>query len=70
MIDLVLPLLQKLFTPSQAVSINEAMIGFRGPVRGKPTPWEIKAYVLSDTGYLYSVVMYYGHETADQQNHT
>ena len=70
-IDLLLPLFQRFFTPSKSVSIDEAMIAFRGRVRfrqyirGKPTPWGIKAYVLSDsdTGYLYSVVIYYGSET-------
>ena len=71
LVDLVIPLFQSLFVPSQAISIDEAMIGFRGRVsfrqyiRGKPTPWGIKAYVLSDsdTGYLYSVILYYGRET-------
>ena len=70
-IDILLPLFQRFFTPSKSVSIDEAMIAFRGRVRfrqyirGKPTPWGIKAYVLSDsdTGYLYSVVIYYGSET-------
>ena len=40
-------------------------IFFRQYIRGKSTPWGIKAYVLSDsnTGYLYSVVIYYGRET-------
>ena len=70
-IDLILPLFQRFFTPSRALSIDEAMIAYRGRIffrqyiRGKPTPWGIKAYVLSDsgTGYLYSVVIYYGRET-------
>ena len=58
------------------------MIAFRGRIffrqyiRGKPTPWGIKAYVLSDcdTGYLYSVLIYYGRETElinrPELNHT
>ena len=70
-IDLIIPLFQQYFVPSQAVSVDEAMIGFRGRIsfrqyiRGKPTPWGIKAYVLSDsdTGYMYSVCLYYGRET-------
>ena len=65
---LVLPLFQQHFTPSQGISIDEAMIAFRGRmsfrqyIRGKPTPW---GYVLADsaTGYMYSVVPYYGKET-------
>jgi hypothetical protein len=71
LIDLVIPLFQQHFTPSRAISIDEAMIAFRGRVsfrqyiRGKPTPWGIKAYVLADsaTGYMYSVLPYYGKET-------
>ena len=71
LIDRLLPLFRQFFTPSRAVSIDEAMIAYRGSIlfrqyiRGKPTPWGIKAYILSDseTGYLYSVVIYYGSET-------
>ena len=71
LIDLVIPLFQQHFTPSRAISIDEAMIAFRGRVsfrqyiRGKSTPWGIKAYVLADsaTGYMYSVLPYYGKET-------
>ena len=49
LIDLVLPLFQQHFTPSRAISIDEAMIAFRGRmsfrqyIRGKLTPWGIKA---------------------------
>ena len=40
-------------------------MSFRQYIRGKPTPWGIKAYVLADsnTGYMYSIVLYYGRET-------
>ena len=70
-LDLLLPLFKVYYTPSRAVAIDEAMIAFQGRVsfrqyiRGKPNPWGIKAYVMSDscTGYLYSTIIYYGKET-------
>ena len=70
-IDLLVPLFQQHLIPSQELSIDEAMIAFRGRVgfrqyiRGKPQPWGIKAYVLSEsrTGYMYNVIIYYGKET-------
>ena len=70
-LDLVIPSFQQYFVPGKALAVDEAMIAYRGRVcfrqyvRGKPHPWGIKAYVLadSDTGYLYSVVIYCGKET-------
>ena len=70
-LDLILPLFQTYLTPSREVSIDESMIAFRGRVgfrqyiRGKPHPWGIKAYVLSESksGYMYNMVIYYGKET-------
>ena len=70
-LDLIVPLFQRHVTPSREVSIDEAMIAFRGRVgfrqyiRGKPHPWGIKAYVLSESksGYMYNLVIYYGKET-------
>jgi hypothetical protein len=67
-IDLVIPLFQQYLIPSLELSIDEAMIAFRGRVvfrqyiRGKPEPWGIKAYIMSQstTGYMYNVVIYYG----------
>ena len=40
-------------------------VGFRQYIRGKPQPWGIKAYVLSESKsrYLYNLVIYYGKET-------
>ena len=40
-------------------------VGFRQYIRGKPQPWGIKAFVLSEsqTGYMYNLVIYYGKET-------
>ena len=81
-LDKIIPLFQQYLTPSRELSIDEAIIAFRGKVsfriyiRGKPHPWGIKAYVLSEscTGYLYNVIIYYGKETQLQQipglNHT
>lgn len=70
-IDLLLPLFQQHCRPTQQLAIDESMIAFRGRVgfrqyiRGKPQPWGIKAYVLSEskTGYMYNLVIYYGKET-------
>ncbi len=50
---LLCPVFESAYTPNQNVAINKSMISFRGRVsfrqyiKGKPTPWEIKAYVLS-----------------------
>ena len=70
-LDLVIPSFQQYFVPGKALAVDEAMIAYRGRVsfrqyvRGKPHPWGIKAYVFadSDTGYLYSVAIYYDKET-------
>ena len=70
-LDLFIPLFQQCLKPSQQLSIDEAMIafwgrvGFRQYIRGKPQPWGIKAYILSEsrTGYMYNLVIYYGRET-------
>ena len=80
-LDLIIPLFQQCLTPGRNISIDEAMIAFRGRIffrqyiRGKPEPWGIKAYVLSesDTGYMYNLVIYYGRETqliCTEHNHT
>ena len=56
-------------TPAREISVNEAMIAFRGRlvfyIRGKLQPWGIKAYILSEskTGYMYNMLIYYGRET-------
>ena len=81
-LDMIYPLLKKNIIPSREIAIDEAMIAFQGRVsfrqyiRGKPNPWGIKAYVLSDsnTGYMYSTLIYYGKETQltdlPRYNHT
>ena len=70
-IDLLVPLFQQHSRPSKQLAIDEAMIafhgrvGFRQYIRGKPHPWGIKVYVLSEskTGYMYNLLIYYGKET-------
>ena len=70
-LNLLLPLFRSYVTPSRELSIDESMIAFRGRVgfrqyiKGKPQPWGIKAYVLSEsrTGYMYNLLIYYGKET-------
>ena len=81
-LDMIIPLFQQYLTPSRELSVDEAMIAFRGRVAfrqyipGKPQPWGIKAYVLSEsrTGYMYNLLIYYGRETQlitqPQLNHT
>lgn len=76
--DKVQPLLDRLgssfasvFTPHQQIAVDESVIAFKGRVsfkqylKGKPTPWGIKAFVLSDstTGYLHQLRVYYGKDT-------
>ena len=57
-LDMIIPLFQSYLTPSHEISVNKAMIAFRWRVffrqciRGKPQPWSIKAYVLSDRLYV------------------
>ena len=70
-LNLPIPLFQQHLNPARELSIDEAMIAFRGRVgfrqyiRGKPQPWGIKAYVLSESrsGYMYNLIIYYGKET-------
>ena len=53
-IDLLIPLFQLYLNLARELSTDEAMIAFRGRVafrqyiRGKPQPWGIKTYVLSE----------------------
>ena len=64
LLDKIINNLQKLLTPQNQLSIDEAMISFRGRVgfkqyiKDKPNPWGIKAYVLSESvsGYVCNVV--------------
>lgn len=70
-LDRLCPVFEAAFTPSKQIAIDESVITFKGRVsfrqylKGKPHPWGIKAFVLSDsrTGYLQRVCVYYGKET-------
>ena len=60
---------QKSYTLHRELSIDEAMVGFKGRLAfiqylpKKPTKWGMKAYVLADstTGYVWNWRLYTGH---------
>ena len=70
-LDQICPSFEVAFTPGQQIAINEYVITFKGWVsfrqylKGKPNPWGIKAFILSDSraGYLNYLQIYYGKET-------
>ena len=70
-LDRICPSFEAAFTLDQQIVIDESVISFKGRVsfrqylKGKPNPWEMKAFVLADskTGYLNLVCVYYGKET-------
>ena len=70
-LQLLLPRFCRVFTPNKQIAVDESVITFKGRVsfhqylKGKPNPWGIKAFVLSDSnsGYLYNVSIYYGKMT-------
>ena len=57
---------EAVYTPGPQIAIDESVISFKGRVsfrqylKGKPHPWGMKAFVLSDskTGYLNRVCLY------------
>lgn len=67
-LDLILPTFESEYTPNQSVTIDEAVIPFKGRlgykqyIKNKPTKWGIKAFVLSDAtnGYVYRSQIYTG----------
>ena len=68
LLDLVSPRLESEYNPHEQVSIDEAMIRFKGKLgfkqymKAKPTKWGIKVFVLSDStnGYVYRFQIYKG----------
>ena len=70
-VNLLLPIIKSNYIPDKQVAVDEAIITFRGRVsfrqyiKGKPNPWGIKAYVLSDSksGYMHNLLIYYGKDT-------
>ena len=65
-LDLLTPLFQQCLTPGRPISIDEAMIAFKGRIffrqyiRGKPEPWGIKAYMLSGS-HSYCIHVQFSH---------
>lgn len=61
------------FIPYQSICVDESIIKFKGKIcfmtynPAKPTKWGIRIYVLADsnTGYVYSVLPYYGSITSE-----
>ena len=59
---------QKAYTPGRELSLDEAMVGFKGRLGfiqyllNKPHKWGMKAFVLADsvTGYTYNWRLYTG----------
>ena len=67
---------QKCFRPGRELSVDEAMVAFKGRlgfkqyIPNKPTKWGIKVWVLADsrTGYLCNLEVYTGKDvTADKE---
>ena len=81
LLDRLCPLFEAMYTPEKQIAIDESVITLKGRVafrqylKGKPHPWGIKAFVLSDsnTGYLQRVCVYLRKETQlvdSQHSHT
>lgn len=70
-LDRICPSFESAYTPDQQIAVDESVITFKGRVsfhqylKGKPHPWGIKAFVLSDskTGYMSRFRIYFGKET-------
>ena len=68
LLNLVLPKFESEYVMHESVTIDEAMIPFKGRlgfkqyIKNKPTKWGIKAFVLSDAtnGYIYRMQIYTG----------
>ncbi|CAK9810844.1 PiggyBac transposable element-derived protein 4 [Anthophora plagiata] len=61
------------FIPYEAVAVDESVVKFKGKIAfitynpNKPTKWGIRIYALADskTGYLFTILPYYGSITSD-----
>ena len=77
LLDILLPTFQRLYRPSQNLSIDETIVGFRGRfcsiqyMPQKPTRWGIKAFLLADAanGYLLNCLVYTGAQTLEFADH-
>ena len=73
LLDLLLPRYREYYTPTQNISIDETMVGFRGRFGStqympqKPTKWGIKAFTMADgaNGYMLNVLVYTGAQTLE-----
>ena len=72
-LDLVCPKFENEYTPHKQVTIDEAMIPFKGRLsfkqylKDKPIKWGIKVFVLSDAhnGYVYRLQVYTGKDLSN-----
>lgn len=61
------------FTPDEAISVDEPVVKFKGKISfitynlNKPTKWGVRIYALADskTGYLFSILPYFGSTTSE-----
>ncbi|XP_066596608.1 piggyBac transposable element-derived protein 4-like [Prorops nasuta] len=61
------------FIPGENICVDESVVKFKGKISfitynpNKPTKWGIRVYVLADseTGYVYSILPYYGSITSE-----
>ena len=73
LLNLLLTKFQGCFYPSENLSADETMVGFRGRFGStqytpkKPVKWGIKAFTLADanTGYMLNILVYTGAQTLD-----
>ena len=76
LLDVLIPRFQELYHPSQNLSIDETIVGFRGRFGSiqympqKPTKWGIKAFLLADAanGYLLNCIVYTCAQTLEGAN--
>ena len=76
LLDVLIPRFQELYHPSQNLSIDETIVGFRGRFGSiqympqKPTKWGIKAFLLADAanGYLLNCLVYTVAQTLEGAN--
>ena len=76
-IDIIILIIQGNYDPDRQIAVDESVISLKGRVsfhqylKGKPNPWGLKAYVLSDskTGYMHNLCLFYGKDTNLIDNH-
>ena len=71
LLDLLCPRFESVLKLGEFIAVDKAIVAFEGRaffrqyIRGKPHPYGIKVYVLSDskTGYVYRLRIYFGKQT-------